>query len=151
MSGNFFSKILILKMNVKMIFRSKTKNHTADPEIGFLTKSILKSYGRAAAMPTVRESNDKKKILQHQTEGPVGCSGALNQYPKCVDPATALCLKILFAFGIQKDDGIESILRRDEDFFVKIAKLYWIILSSSIPSSRKNVNPQIRDQNSLRL
>ena len=29
------------------------KNHAADPEIGFLTKSISKPYVRAMAMPTV--------------------------------------------------------------------------------------------------
>ena len=28
------------------------KNHAADPEIGFLAKSISKWYGRATAMPT---------------------------------------------------------------------------------------------------
>ena len=32
-----------------------TKNPAADPEIGFRTKSILKTYGCAAAMPTVWE------------------------------------------------------------------------------------------------
>ena len=31
------------------------KNHRADPEIEFLIKSILKPYGRAAAMPTAWE------------------------------------------------------------------------------------------------
>ena len=49
----FFSWILILKIAVKMNLRIITKNHTADPEIGFLTKWISKSYGRATAMPTV--------------------------------------------------------------------------------------------------
>ena len=46
-SRNFFSGNLILKVGVKMILRMITKNHTPDPEIGFLTKSILKPYGRA--------------------------------------------------------------------------------------------------------
>ena len=32
-----------------------TKNHIVDPEIGFLSKSILKPYGRTVAMPTVWE------------------------------------------------------------------------------------------------
>ena len=32
-----------------------TKDHAADPEMGFLTKSILKPYGRAAVMPTALE------------------------------------------------------------------------------------------------
>ena len=36
-------------MNLRII----TKSHQAESEIGFLTKSILKPYGRAAAMPTV--------------------------------------------------------------------------------------------------
>ena len=40
-----------LKMNLRII----TKNRAADPEIGFLTKSILKSYGRAVAMPSAWE------------------------------------------------------------------------------------------------
>ena len=39
-------------MGVKMTFRIITKNRAADPEIGFLAKSILKPYGRTAAMPT---------------------------------------------------------------------------------------------------
>ena len=51
-SRNFFSSILISKMGVKMNLRIKRKNHAADPEIGFLTKSISKPYGRATAMPT---------------------------------------------------------------------------------------------------
>ena len=38
-------------MGVKMNLRIITKNRAADPEIGFITKSILKPYGRAAAMP----------------------------------------------------------------------------------------------------
>ena len=46
---------MILKVGVKMILRMITKNHTPDPEIGFLTKSILKLYGRATAMPTAWE------------------------------------------------------------------------------------------------
>ena len=32
-----------------------TKNHAVDPEKGFLTKSILKPYGRATAMPSAWE------------------------------------------------------------------------------------------------
>ena len=38
-----------LRMNLRII----TKNWiiTADPEIGFLPKSITKTYGRAMAMP----------------------------------------------------------------------------------------------------
>ena len=43
-----------LKIAVKMNLRIITKNHTADPEKGFLTKSLLKPYGHAAAMPTAR-------------------------------------------------------------------------------------------------
>ena len=38
-------------MNLRMI----TKNRTADLGMGFLTKSILKPYGRAAATPTACE------------------------------------------------------------------------------------------------
>ena len=44
-------------MGVKMNFRIITKNHAADPEIGFLTKSISKPNGRATAMPTAWELN----------------------------------------------------------------------------------------------
>ena len=36
------------KMNSSII----TKNHEADPEKRFLTKFILKPFGRSAAMPT---------------------------------------------------------------------------------------------------
>ena len=42
-------------MGVKMNLRIITKNHPADPEIGFLTKSISKPNGRATAMPTAWE------------------------------------------------------------------------------------------------
>ena len=38
-----------------MILRIITKNHAADPEIGSLTKSNPKPYGRATAMPTAWE------------------------------------------------------------------------------------------------
>ena len=43
----FISKIAV-KMNLRMI----TKNHAADPEKGFLAKSISKSNGCTTAMPT---------------------------------------------------------------------------------------------------
>ena len=42
-------------MDVLMNLRIITKNDAADPEIGFLTKSILKPNGRATAMPTAWE------------------------------------------------------------------------------------------------
>ena len=38
-------------MNLRII----TKNRAADPEIGFLIKSILEPYSRATAMPTAWE------------------------------------------------------------------------------------------------
>ena len=41
-----------LKMVEEMNLRIITKNDAADPEIGFLTKSIPKPHGRSAAMPT---------------------------------------------------------------------------------------------------
>ena len=40
----FFSEIFILKMDVKMNLMVITKNWRADPEIGFLTKSILQRF-----------------------------------------------------------------------------------------------------------
>ena len=40
-------------MNLRII----TKNHAADPEIGFLTKSVSKRYWRATAMPTAWDLN----------------------------------------------------------------------------------------------
>ena len=43
------------KKGVKMNLRIITKNHEADPEIEFLTKSISKPYGRATAIPPARE------------------------------------------------------------------------------------------------
>ena len=42
-------------MGAKMNFKIITKNHAADPEIGFLTKSISKPYGRATAIPPALE------------------------------------------------------------------------------------------------
>ena len=47
-------------MNLRMI----TKNHAADPEIGFLTKSISKPYGRATAMPPASELRMLKFFIQ---------------------------------------------------------------------------------------
>ena len=47
--------MFISKMSVKMNFRIITKNHAADPEIKFLTKSISKLYGHATALPTAWE------------------------------------------------------------------------------------------------
>ena len=43
------------KMGVKMNFRIIMKNHAADPEKGFLKKSISKTYGRATVMPPAWE------------------------------------------------------------------------------------------------
>ena len=42
-------------MGVKMNFRIITKNHAADSEIRFLTKSISKPFGPATAMPPAWE------------------------------------------------------------------------------------------------
>ena len=42
-------------MSVKLYLGIITKNRAADPEIGFLTKSILKPYGRAETIPTAWE------------------------------------------------------------------------------------------------
>ena len=41
------------EMNLRII----TKTHQADPGKGFLTKSILKPYGRGTAMPTAWKLN----------------------------------------------------------------------------------------------
>ena len=41
-----------LRIAVKINLRIITKNDAADPEIGFLTKSISKPYGHAKAKPT---------------------------------------------------------------------------------------------------
>ena len=46
---------MISKIGVKTNSRIITKNDAADPEIGFLTKSISKPNGRATAMPTAWE------------------------------------------------------------------------------------------------
>ena len=61
MLRNFFSWILILKIAVKMNLSIITKNHAADPVIGFLTKSISKLYGRATAVPPVSELKDHRE------------------------------------------------------------------------------------------
>ena len=49
-------------MGVKMYLRIITKNHAADPEIGFLTKSISKPVGRATAIPSAWELSLVLKI-----------------------------------------------------------------------------------------
>ena len=46
-----------------MNFRITTKNHEIGPEIGFLTKSISKPYGRATALPPAWELSDYIEIL----------------------------------------------------------------------------------------
>ena len=51
----FSLRILISKIDVKMNLRSITKSHAAATYIGFLTKSITKSNGRATAMPPAWE------------------------------------------------------------------------------------------------
>ena len=51
----FFSRISISKMDVKMNLGIITKNHAAYPEIGFLTKSISKPNGCATVIPTAWE------------------------------------------------------------------------------------------------
>ena len=54
-SRNFFLWIFLSKTGVKMNLRIIMKNNAADSEIGFLTKSISKPYGRATAMPPAWE------------------------------------------------------------------------------------------------
>ena len=53
-----------------MNLSTKTKNRGADPEIGFLKKSISKPYRRVAAMPTVWELffYTRAKALTKDTE-----------------------------------------------------------------------------------
>ena len=50
-------------MAVKMNSRIITKNHTADPEIGSLVKSISKPNGYATAMPTAWVYRKSLKIV----------------------------------------------------------------------------------------
>ena len=56
---NFYFKIA-----VKINFRIIKKNHPADPEIGFLTKSISKPYDSATDMPTAREI---REVIPNET------------------------------------------------------------------------------------
>ena len=49
-------------MAVKRNLRIIMKNHAADPEKGFLAKSITKPNGRATAMPTAWELNLKMAL-----------------------------------------------------------------------------------------
>ena len=53
---------MISKIGLKMHLRIITKNHAADPEIGFLTKSISKPFGRTAAMPPAWELKRQKFV-----------------------------------------------------------------------------------------
>ena len=50
-------------MAVKMNLRIITKRFAADPEIGFLTKSISKANGYATAMPPAWELITSKSII----------------------------------------------------------------------------------------
>ena len=59
-------------MGVKINLRIVTKNHAADPEKGFFTKSISKLLGRATAMPPAWEliigsrNNEKLTTVEFQ-------------------------------------------------------------------------------------
>ena len=61
----FFQTNFDLKNWGKMVvnLRIKTENHEAYPEIWFLTKSILKPYGRATAMPPAWELGERPKVF----------------------------------------------------------------------------------------
>ena len=61
LGSRIFFEIMIFKMSVKMNYRMISKNHAADPEIGFLRKSILKPYSRDAE--SVRVNKEFFKIL----------------------------------------------------------------------------------------
>ena len=52
-------------MAVKMNLRIITKNHAADPGIGFLEKSISKSNGCATAIPTAWELPSDSRRIKH--------------------------------------------------------------------------------------
>ena len=54
----FFSSLLISKVGVQINLRIITKYRAADQEIRFLTKSILKLYGYATALPPAWELNN---------------------------------------------------------------------------------------------
>ena len=64
--------------------------------------------------------------------------------PFCVEtrtPAHELWRNLLLGLTIQKLAGLMSGLRRELDILVKTARLYWMMLYISTPSSRKNVSP----------
>ena len=46
-------------------FKDNNENHAADPEIGFLAKSISKSNGCSTAMPTWWESSNQGFTNRH--------------------------------------------------------------------------------------
>ena len=66
----FFSWILISKIGVKMNLRTKMRNHPVDPEKEYRIKSILKPYGRTAAMPTAWELTSKFLIQNNAIKVP---------------------------------------------------------------------------------
>ena len=63
--GILFTWTLISKMDLSII----TKNHAADPEIGFLSKSISKPNGCATAMPTAWEVFYTNAVAEDSTIG----------------------------------------------------------------------------------
>ena len=58
---------MISKIYVKINLRMIRKNYAADPEIGFLGKSISKSNGCATAMPTAWELSNFWRGSIHST------------------------------------------------------------------------------------
>ena len=57
-------------MAVKMNLRIITKRFAADPEIGFLTKSISKANGYGTAMPPAWELKKKREREREQKNYP---------------------------------------------------------------------------------
>ena len=58
-------------MSVEINLRIITKNLRADPELGFLTKSISNPYGRAAAVPAVWELTSVfRELINYEDLGP---------------------------------------------------------------------------------
>ena len=70
MASNFFFGIFNFINWCQNEFQDNNGKFAADPEIGFLTKTILKPYGRAAAMPTALEL--KLKITGTGETGAIG-------------------------------------------------------------------------------
>ena len=64
------------KNGCKIEFKDKKRNHEADPELGFLTKSISMSYGGKVSIPAWKLTNKLSSLTAFVIYVFKGCTAA---------------------------------------------------------------------------